>query len=390
MIEIPILYNEKNQCCGCEVCVEICPKNAITMREDTEGFQYPEIDPLKCIRCGKCINGCDFKSSVKKKAYKKKTEIYAVKAKNKNIRKISSSGGAFILLSDYILSQGGVIACSVYDYSSHTMNFKIIHNEEERQQAIGSKYLQSNLGNIYQECLQWVQNNPEKKLLFIGMGCQAGAFQKFAQQKSIREKVIIVDMVCHGVPSPKMWKEYAGYLENKNRGNISYLTFKDKRNGWNHPTAMAIVNEKEILLRDYIRIFNSGMALRPSCHKCPYTCIERSVDITIGDFWGIEKTHPEFVSELGVSILMTHSKIGKEIFEKVKDKFSWIQTSEKECLQSQLYHPTEVSEIRETFWKEYQSHGIQYVMHKYGNIPFKQKIYYKYRKLIKLLKINKI
>lgn len=318
----------------------------------------------------------------------KNTKIYAIKAKNIKIQKNSSSGGAFIILSDYIFSQGGAVACSAYNYSTHTMNFCIVHNREERVRALGSKYIQSNPENIYEECFWWVKENPEKTLMFVGMGCQAAAFLTFAEQKGISESVITVDIVCHGVPSPQMWKDYVGYIENKYHGSITYLTFKDKRNGWNRPTAAVRIGDKEILLRDYMRVFNSGMALRPSCYRCPYTCIERDTDITIGDFWGIEKNHPEFASEMGVSILMTHSKLGENLFENIKTQLDYIETEAAECIQPQLHRPSKKSNIREQFWYEYKNKGIRYVMHKYGDLSTIEKLKYKFRKLKTILKLK--
>lgn len=310
-----------------------------------------------------------------------RTKVYAIKAKNVEVQKVSSSGGAFILLSDYIFSRGGTVACSAYDYSTHMMQFKLLHNEEERLQAIGSKYIQSNPGSIYQECYQWLKANSEKQLMFIGMGCQAAAFRSFVEKMAIKNRVIIVDIVCHGVPSPEMWKEYAQLLENKNHGKISSLTFKDKRNGWRRPTAAVKINNEEILLRDYIRVFNSGMALRPSCYSCPYTCINRNTDITIGDYWGIENTHPEFMSEFGVSLLMTHSKLGNDLFENIQYDMEWIETDEKECRQAQLHQPSKMSPNRKQFWEEYKAKGIKFVMHKYGDLSLAEKFQYKIRTL---------
>lgn len=309
------------------------------------------------------------------------TRVYAIKAREDKIQKCSSSGGAFILLSNYVFSQGGAVACSVYDYSTHMMKFKLLQNEVERNQAVGSKYIQSNPNKIYQECYQWLIDNPGKELMFVGMGCQAAAFQLFAEKKAIRNRVIIVDIVCHGVPSPVMWKEYVQYLEKKHKGTISSLSFKDKRNGWSRPTAVVKINEKEIFLRNYIRIFNSGVALRPSCYSCPYTCINRNTDITIGDYWGIENTHPEFMSELGVSLFMTHSELGNKLFEKIASDVDWIETDQNECRQPQLHHPSEISPYRNLFWEEYKTKGVKYVMHKYGDLSLIEKIYYKFRAL---------
>lgn len=307
------------------------------------------------------------------------TNVYAVKAKNREIQKQSSSGGAFIVISDYVLNSGGAIACSVYSYSTHTLDFCILDSTIERNRAIGSKYFQSNPCGVFEECYLWVKTHPNQVLMFVGMGCQAAAFKLYAEKKGIKKNTLIVDIVCHGVPSPQMWREYVENIQKKYHERLTSLDFKDKRNGWEKPTAVAKVGGKEVLLRDWIRVFNSGMALRPSCYACPYTCTNRQTDITIGDYWGIEKTHPEFFSQLGVSLLLIHSDKGRDYFDLFSKDFDYIETSIEDCLQPQLIRPSIRADARSEFWEDYDKRGISFVMRKYGNISIFEKMKYRIR-----------
>ena len=160
------------------------------------------------------------------------TKVYAGRIKEKKIVMKSSSGGAFTAISDYFIERGDAVIAAVYEYDNYNLNYKIIQSKSDRDKAIGSKYMQSRVGNIYNEAYYWLKQNVDKKILFVGMGCQADGFRKFCEMKKIRDRVYIVDIVCHGMPSAKLWKEYAEYIENKYKGKIKYLTFKDKRNGW--------------------------------------------------------------------------------------------------------------------------------------------------------------
>ena len=169
------------------------------------------------------------------------TQVYAGRVRNKETLMLSSSGGAFTVLSDVFLEKGDAVAANVYNYQTNTSEFYLIQNKSERDAARGSKYVQSKPGEIFCEAYQWLISNPDRQLLFVGMGCQADGFRKYVEMKNIRDRVYIVDIICHGSPSPKLWKEYAESLENR-KGKITYLTFKDKRNGWKSPTAFVKSN----------------------------------------------------------------------------------------------------------------------------------------------------
>ena len=223
------------------------------------------------------------------------TIVYAGRLKDKSALMSSSSGGAFTALSDAFLKSRDAVVAAVYNYENHTVEFQMILDEKQRERAKGSKYMQSKPGDIYQEAYYWLMDNPKKELLFVGMGCQSDGFRKFSEIKGIRDRVYIVDIICHGSPSPKLWREYAESIQKKD-GRITYLTFKDKRNGWKSPTAYVKVNGSERPLKDYVKVFYNRCALRPSCYECPYATTERKTDMTIGDFWHIEETIPDFMT----------------------------------------------------------------------------------------------
>lgn len=310
------------------------------------------------------------------------TVVYAGRIKNKTLLINSSSGGAFTSLSEYFLENNDAVIASIYNYETHITEFQLILDKNQREEAKGSKYMQSKPGKIFEKSYEWLMENPEKKLLFVGMGCQAEGFRKFSELKGIRDRVYIVDIICHGSPSPKLWREYAKRLEKKNKGKITYLTFKDKRNGWKSPTAYVKINGKEILIKDYVRIFYNRCALRPSCHECPYATTERKTDLTIGDFWHIEETIPEFYDENGNSLFLIHTNRGKQLFNKIKSDLDYKISDIKQCWQTNLEKPTPKSEQRDVFWDDYNKEGVNFIMKKYGTVSITTKVKNRFLKII--------
>lgn len=314
-----------------------------------------------------------------------KTKVYAGRLKDRNKLIHSSSGGAFVALTDYFLENGDAVVCTVYNYLNNSAEFKLILTENERNEAIGSKYMQSNVGQIFKHAEDWLKENSTKKLLFVGMGCQGEAFRKFCSIKGLTDQVFIVDIICHGTPSPKLWREYAHSLEEKKKGKITYLTFKDKRNGWKSPMAYVTISEHEVPINDYVRVFYNRCALRPSCYECKYTTIERKTDMTIGDFWHIEKTIPDFYDTMGNSLFLIHTEKGERLFELIKNDLNYRISDTKQCWQTHLERPTDRSELRNQFWSDYQGKGVQFVMKKYGKAPLKTKIK---EEIVKLMSIG--
>lgn len=314
-----------------------------------------------------------------------KTVVYGGRLKDRAALKASSSGGAFTAISDVFLNRHDAVVCSTYNYNTNQQEFVLIESIEDRNKARGSKYVQSIPGDIFMKAETWLKDHPQNNLLFVGMGCQAAGFLKYTEVKGLRDRVIVVDIICHGSPSPKIWREYAENIEKK-AGSITSLTFKDKRNGWNSPTAVAIVGGREVSLRQYVKLFYRHSVLRPSCYKCPYATTERKTDITIGDFWHIEDKIPTFYEKLGTSLFIIHTERGAKIFDAIKRSIDWVESNTQDCWQKNLEHPTEYPAGREEFWRDYKISGIEYVIDKYGNVSKMVQMKQKVKKTLKKLR----
>ena len=303
-------------------------------------------------------------------------KIYAFRIKDKDELLKSSSGGAFTAISDYFLSNQMPIVCSSYNYQNKQMEFTIISTREERDRCRGSKYFQSKPMTLYKDTINYLKNN-KKELMFVGMGCQSEGFRKLAELSGVRERTTIIDIICTGVPSPQLWKEYVS-----KKGKVEYLTFKDKRNGWNAPTAFVLADGIEKPIDDFVKLFYSHNALRPSCYECKFAKINRNVDITIGDFWHIENSMPDFNSKDGNSLIICHTERGLDIFDKIKVVADWRESNAVDCMQNMLIRPTPRPTIRDEFWANYYQKGIPYVLMKYPRVSFMTKVKQKTKRVI--------
>ena len=309
-----------------------------------------------------------------------KTLVYACRTKDREILAKSSSGGAFTAISDYFLDRGDAVLCSSYDYDGHRARFGLAFTKEERDAARGSMYMQSYALDSWKESLMWLRENPDRKLLFTGTGCQAAAFWNFMKMNEMEDRAFIVDLVCHGAPSPKIWREYARSLERE--GKLSDLNFKNKKTGWSKSVGTICRGGEEIPIRKYRRIYTDRYTIRPSCHVCPYTRIDRNTDITIGDFWHMEKSMPDFVDEMGTSLVLIHTERGKELFDEIKENMDYRESNTTDCWQLNLQEPTKPSVIRHKFWRDYRTHGIDYVMEHYGSVTFLHRARRKIQKIL--------
>ena len=385
--DLPELYSNKENCCGCGACYSICPVSAIIMQEDEEGFLYPSVYADRCIGCYKCLKVCSFnskkisdKTDDESDIYLDETKVYASRIKNQEILAKSSSGGMFTTFTDYLIDNNYAVVCSIMDYENKTLEFSIVNDKNKRDEARGSKYFQSDTKNIFSDSIAYLKADDNHKIAFVGTGCQTEAFRKNIYMHNLNDRVLLIDIICHGVPSKKIVMEYIKYLTGGS-GKFDYITYKDKRNGWSKPVSLIKYNNKEYKLNKDI-CYNANI-IRLSCNVCPYTKTKRKSDITIGDFWGIEKQHPEFYSETGNSLVLIHSKKGMELFNRIKPNIEYVESSVDKCLQPNLQKPTMRSKDRAKFWNDYNSKSFSYVVKKYEMIGLYKKICNKAKKIIR-------
>ena len=279
-----ITIKEKAKCSGCYSCINICPKKCIEMREDEEGFEYPVVNKNVCINCNLCEKHCPIEN---KERNIEEPIAYAAINKNEEIRRESSSGGMFTLLAEAILDKGGVVYGAAFNDEYIVEHIKVTQKEDLKLLR-GSKYVQSKIGTIYEDVRDSLQNG--KWVYFTGTPCQVDGLLTYLGKED--SHLICQDIVCHGVPSPKIWKWYLKQIKLNN----ARISFRDKSTGWE--SYSFTINQKKKFTQYasdnlYMRAFVKNLSLRPSCYECQSKGIKRKSDITLGDFWGINKVCPE-------------------------------------------------------------------------------------------------
>lgn len=305
----------KKDCTGCGACYNICPQNAIVMQTDKEGFKYPVIDKEKCINCNLCEKICPVLNKVNSNI-KETPEVLAAYTKNENERRLSSSGGMFYELANFILSTQGIVIGAGYDEEFNVLH-KIINTVDNLKELQGSKYVQSDTNDTYKRVKQLLKK--ENIVLYVGTPCQIAGLKSFLQKDYTN--LYTCDFICHGVPSPKVWQKYLSEYNKK----IKNCYFRNKDSGWNC-FSMKIVLENNKYKRNkmtkdiFLRLFLNNYSLRPSCYNCKFSNIPRISDITLGDFWGVEGKYPEFNDNKGTSLVLVNSNKGQKLLENIKDK----------------------------------------------------------------------
>ena len=316
----------KNKCCGCGACVQKCPKNAITLVEDEEGFFYPTINIKKCINCGLCKKVCPFinYNENEKKGFPK---AYAMKNKNKKDLLKSSSGGIFSVLAKYVLNQNGVVFGAAYD-SKKRVNHIYIEDEKDLYKLQGSKYVQSNILNTFVETKRFLDSN--RLVLFSGTPCQIKGLKNFLSKEY--DNLITCDLVCHGVPSQKLFLKYLSYLSKKNNKNIKSYEFRNKeKKGWGLTAKVVLENSRSKFINSdfdpYYSNFLDCNTYRESCYNCKFASTIRTSDITLADYWGVLSIHNNFYDKNGVSLVLVNTTKGLELLDSFKEKVEFIETN---------------------------------------------------------------
>lgn len=368
-----INITNKEDCCGCTACASICPHKAITMEPDALGFLYPKVNIQKCTNCGLCENVCAFNENYDKSFNFDKPKTYGVRHKNLSEIETSRSGAAFIALSDWILEHDGIIYGVGYNGHFHVAHKKA-KTKEERNEFKGSKYVQSDLSNTFLQIKRDLKNG--KIVLFSGTPCQTSGLNSYIGKK-YKNNLYLIDIVCHGVPSPYIWKDYISYYERKYKKKIIPVNFRDKKYGWDSHKETFILDDGVKISPKYhpwSTLFCNRIMYRKSCGNCHFCNTTRPSDITIADFWGWEKTNPKInLDNKGISLLLINTVKGEDLFNNVRNNLITINSKLEDCLQPNLKSPTILNNQSEIFENQYQKYGFEYIIKRYTNIGIKRR-----------------
>ena len=325
------LFNVKEECCGCGACAAVCSNGAIDMRKDEEGFLYPVVADDKCVECGACVSIC--RAGAGKIKASDNVSAFAAYCIDESIRKSSSSGGIFSILAEEVLRHGGVVYGAAFD-ERFSVKHIAVDNVSELPRLRGSKYVQSDIG----DCFADVKRNvlAGRQVLFSGTPCETAGMLNYLGGR--HENLLTVDLVCHGVPSPAVWDAYVREICGaKDYADIKRISFRDKTISWREYSVLFVFKdntEHRRAMKDdhYMQGFLRDLYLRPSCHACRFKGDNRTSDITLADFWGIEKVMPEMYDGRGTSLILTNTKKGLKFLARIKDKMRIADADVSEAL----------------------------------------------------------
>ena len=370
---------EKHNCCGCSACVLVCPKQCISMSADKEGFLYPQVDGAICIDCGLCDKVCPV---INQEEPREPLAVYAAKNNNEEIRIKSSSGGIFTLLAEQIIAEGGVVFGARFNES-----WEVVHDYTETIEGLepfrGSKYVQSVIGDNFIKAKQFLKDG--RKVLFSGTPCQIAGLKKFLRKEY--ENLLTVEVVCHGVPSPMVWRDYLDYKRTKRAVGkntvssslnelpvIAGISFRDKTNGWkkfafkiSYAASKAAENSlsksadntnyeitpfsEDLFMKGFLK----NLYLRPSCYHCAARQGKSGADISIADYWGIQSIHPEIDDDKGTGLILINTKQGANYFNSIANQINSLISNYNYAI---MQNPCIVKSVKEPnrrhqFWQNY-------------------------------------
>ncbi len=321
-----ITIRDKKDCCGCHACAMICAKHCIVMQPDEEGFLYPVVDKDVCTDCGLCEKVCPV---INQSEPRRPLTVYAAKNNDEEIRRQSSSGGIFTLLAEKVINDGGVVFGARFDE-----NWNVIHSWTDTVKGIatfrGSKYVQSKIGDTYSEAKRFLMQG--RKVLFSGTPCQIAGLKRYLRKEY--DNLLTIDVVCHGVPSPLVWRRYLNDMRDSFPAQypITDISFRDKGNGWKNycfrlrydvpedtsDTDSTLKGSGEFLQpfteNTFMKGFLRNIYLRPSCYVCSARSGKSGSDISIADFWGVQNFYPEFDDDKGVGLILINSEKGALVY----------------------------------------------------------------------------
>ena len=372
------IKNFSDRCTGCSVCVDICPVGCIKPNVREDGFRYVKVLDAKCIHCGKCLSVCPIET------LKKETQeqhLYAAYARDEKARNDGSSGGIFELLARHFLSEGYSVCGAAFD--GMELRHRIVHSAEELPPLLKSKYIQSDTGGIYNEILTFLKNGG--KLFFCGTPCQVAAL-KNAVSPELSNQLFTADIICHGVPSQETFRMYIQNLEEKSGGQIKSFSFRVKNNSQRHAHGFSYYFTKNgrgrtingiYLQSSYYRAFKKYLFFRESCYSCRYATLERVSDITLGDFWGIERYQFPSDTDAGVSLILANTEMGEKAFTSIAKQTVWKEFPVAYGIESNycLTNATPKPSVRDAVIESLHMNGYAATAKKYFAASITERIY---------------
>ena len=358
------LNNDKANCCGCGACVNICPKDAISMKTDEYGFAYPHIDEAVCVECKLCVTACN---KVSQNQSEMPLKAFAACHRDKNIANKSSSGGVFSALAEHFLENGGAVCGCVFDDDLNAVHI-CTEKKDEFLKIRKSKYIQSDVGLVYREVKRRL--NEGQLVLFTGTPCQVAAL--YAVLGKGYDNLTTMDLICHGVPSQLMFNQFIKYLEKKYKTKIVDFDFRSKKYGWPRFT-MEFTNSRGRAVNIgktqefYIPSFTGGNVIRESCLSCKYACPNRISDITIGDLWGYEKHNLTIDTIRGTSVFTINTPNGEKWLNVLENSLNLEEIDYKLAVERNhcLHEPTAKGEKRELYMQAIKNDTLEDVALRY-------------------------
>lgn len=362
---------DKSNCCGCESCVQSCPRNCISFHEDEYGFGYPVVNTENCLNCGLCEKACPILNPFSK------TSPLSVKAainSDGEIRNISSSGGLFSLLAEYVLDNGGVVFGARFD-ENWTVCHDYVDNKNDLSKLRGAKYVQSRVNTTFAKVKDFL--NSQRLVLFSGTPCQSASLRRYLHKDY--KNLLVVDILCHGVPSPKVWKSHLMTIVDDDLTCIEDISFRNKTKGWYHyglsvkyrnKNGSIVHYYKDKFHDTFLRGFMYDTFLRDSCFNCKFKEGSSSSDIMLADYWGIENEHPNLFDNKGCSCVIAFTSKGVKFLDKINfqyedsslDKF--VKQNPSFCKQHK------VPANRAKFLTSFKKYGGEYALHHYSGLSF--------------------
>lgn len=366
---LDFVREEPNRCDGCEACASRCASASIRMVEDVEGFRYPSVDAGTCTSCGACEEVCP--ALRPRDAGTRAPRVYAARSVDAATRGASSSGGVFSELAEDTLRRGGLVFGAAFDGALELRHVGV-ESSADLAPLRGSKYVPSLLG----ESLREVRRHADagRPVLFVGTPCQVGGLRAYIGRP--RDSLVTVDLVCHGVPSLRLFRQFRGWLERRHRGSLAEIQFRDKRNGWRRFEVVATFadgrqHRSHHRVDAFMRAFLGNLCLRPACHECRWARIPRVGDLTLGDYWGISGAGAEVDDDRGTSAVLVNGDKGLAALERVSSRLVLKETPLAPAVAGNpcLVRPAVASPRRASFMRDLSAAPFDALVSKYLRPP---------------------